>query len=181
MNERGALDCGSGCRGFDPRHSPEYKRKSPGGASPLVPPGRKNRAGYSSDSVHVGPALAHALAYLVPRGRWAEVEARVYFIECNFELVKIGRTSNVHSRLHQLRTSSPYPLDVLAVVAGDAALEAAIHADLSEHRGLGEWFRSEGDLYRFLRSEAVRWAYHDPRARKGRVTVTSTRQLAGAL
>ncbi len=54
-------------------------------------------------------------------------------------LVKIGRTTNLQSRVSALRTMSP---DILHVIGTDTRgmSEGAIHAALSEHRLHGEWF-----------------------------------------
>ncbi len=51
MNADRLLDCGSGCRGFDPRHSPQITAETPGADCPLVPPGAPGSTGYSSNTV----------------------------------------------------------------------------------------------------------------------------------
>jgi len=168
MNKREALDCGSGCRGFDPRHSPLNTAEIPGVDHPQVAPGAANRAGYSSDSVQRMPRLAEAESLLVPRGRWAEQDHRVYFIECNFELVKIGWSSDPHARLEGLRTSNPYPLELLALVDAGRDLEQALHVELADYRVTGEWFRKRGALRSFLTGDAVRVAYWTPGRHKAK-------------
>jgi hypothetical protein len=51
MNDASPLDCGSGCRGFDPRYSPEIKAETPRGDSPQCPLGASPSAEYSPNIV----------------------------------------------------------------------------------------------------------------------------------
>lgn len=96
-----------------------------------------------------------AKSRLVPRARWNEIADRVYFIGCNEEFVKIGYTGIIFRRLAALRQANPYPLNPLAIVAGDARLERALINRFSDFRTTGEWFMLVGELAEFLRSPAV--------------------------
>jgi hypothetical protein len=53
--------------------------------------------------------------------------------------VKIGKTTNIESRLKALQTGHPNELVVLAF-GGTTETERRMHRELSEHRIRGEWF-----------------------------------------
>ncbi|MFF4934281.1 GIY-YIG nuclease family protein [Streptomyces griseofuscus] len=64
----------------------------------------------------------------------------VYLIGCpGAPLVKIGWTDHPESRLRHLRTGSPVPLQVLALVEGGAIVEAELHRRFADKRRHGEW------------------------------------------
>jgi len=74
----------------------------------------------------------------------------LYAIFCEIEngvaLVKIGRATNVYSRMMQLQVGIPYPISVVLFaeigelhVASD--VEKGIHRDFVSRRIRGEWFR----------------------------------------
>lgn len=66
----------------------------------------------------------------------------VYFIRSvgGHGPVKIGEAGDIGRRLAALATSSPYPLEVVAVLPGGFAQEAALHRLLDAARSHGEWF-----------------------------------------
>lgn len=66
--------------------------------------------------------------------------------------VKIGHTGNVRSRLSAVRTASPEPVDLVAVIPGDAGAERALHDRFSDWRCSGEWFRFEGPVREWVES-----------------------------
>jgi len=138
MNKREALDCGSGCRGFDPRHSPLNPAETPGVDSPQVAPGAANRAGYSSDSVQ------DLVAAILPRAEWDSV-SRVYFIGCD-GFVKIGFSDRLAARFAELQNSTPHDLEILVVLEGTRDLERELHARFAGLRHRREWFLKEGQL-----------------------------------
>jgi len=88
MNADSPLDCGSGCRGFDPRHSPEIKRETPGEDSPLVPPGAPSPTGYSPDSVQRASEDKRELAQLQEQIRVAREAARYPYFQTRPEVQK---------------------------------------------------------------------------------------------
>jgi len=92
---------------------------------------------------------------LVPREQWNVITDRVYLIGCNGEFVKIGYTGILFRRISALRQANPYPLEPLAIIAGDARLERALINYFSPYRTTGEWFMRVGELAEFLRSPAV--------------------------
>lgn len=55
-------------------------------------------------------------------------------------IVKIGRTTNVGSRLRSIQTGSPVPLAVLWWHVGGDELEKPLHRKFKEYRLHGEWF-----------------------------------------
>lgn len=55
--------------------------------------------------------------------------------------IKIGFTTQFKKRWQGLQAGSPVALEVVAVIAGGADLEARLHAAVLEDRSHGEWFR----------------------------------------
>lgn len=68
--------------------------------------------------------------------------------------VKIGRATNVVSRLATLQTACPE--DLLLLYAVEADVEGALHASLDRHRIRGEWFSASADFFHDLRRELAR-------------------------
>lgn len=66
----------------------------------------------------------------------------LYLIKCN-EFYKIGVANDVESRLAQLSTGNPYPLEVKVVYRFENAeiIERALHQKFIDNRIRGEWFR----------------------------------------
>lgn len=66
------------------------------------------------------------------------------------ETIKVGRTTNVASRLKTLQTSHAYPLHLVKffVCQDSRRLEMLLHLHLDRYRMMGEWFQSLalGDL-----------------------------------
>lgn len=64
-----------------------------------------------------------------------------------FDPVKIGVTSNVHSRVTQLQAGNPFLLKVLFQVDHDRdyLLESYVHKALKEYSIRGEWFLISSD------------------------------------
>lgn len=65
----------------------------------------------------------------------------LYLIKCQ-QFYKIGIANDVESRLAQLSTGNPFPLEVKAVYGfeNSAPVEASIHQRFSKERRRGEWF-----------------------------------------
>lgn len=73
----------------------------------------------------------------------------IYIIRCQ-QFYKIGIANDVKSRLAQLSTGNPFPLEVLAVYGFENAesVERALHQRFANTRARGEWFDlNDGDLY----------------------------------
>ena len=65
----------------------------------------------------------------------------IYFIlEEENNVIKIGYSKNVVSRLRQLQTSIPYQLRLLGKIEGTTKEERRIHEYLNPYRMKGEWF-----------------------------------------
>lgn len=92
-----------------------------------------------------------------PGVRPAEGPAAVVYVlrAANDGLVKIGTTTDLPSRLKNIRAMSGVPLEVLCVLPGDATVERQLHARFREHRAHGEWFRPAPDLLAWV--ESARW------------------------
>ena len=69
----------------------------------------------------------------------------IYFIRLlapvDEQPIKIGFTSKDEARFHQVRTSSPWPLELITSVPAHQNTELAIHELCSSARMQGEWFR----------------------------------------
>lgn len=75
----------------------------------------------------------------------------VYFIQCGDEgPIKIGKSTNVESRLQSLQGASPYKLNLLAWFLGVSADETRLHELFAKHRMRGEWFEPSEDIYRYI-------------------------------
>ncbi|MFI7121950.1 GIY-YIG nuclease family protein [Amycolatopsis sp. NPDC049868] len=65
----------------------------------------------------------------------------VYVIgQAGSNVVKIGYSIAVTSRLKNLQTSNPHPLEVRWDTPGDRRLEDALHLRFAKYRTTGEWF-----------------------------------------
>jgi len=63
----------------------------------------------------------------------------LYFIRSG-QYVKIGVSATPRRRIASIQTGNPEPIEVLAIVEGDASLEADLHRRLASFRKQGEWF-----------------------------------------
>jgi hypothetical protein len=69
-----------------------------------------------------------------------EYEGKVtYYLRCN-EFIKIGATAASLNRITFFRAGNPYPLELLAIEAGDQ--ERRRHAEFKDLRVQSEWFTS---------------------------------------
>jgi hypothetical protein len=82
------------------------------------------------------------------------IPTELYFIECQCaeRHIKIGISSNIHSRLVNMRASCPYELTLLKAVDGGAHLEIELHQRFAADRVRGEWFRRTPDLLAYIES-----------------------------
>lgn len=77
----------------------------------------------------------------------------VYFIEAvGSGRVKIGWTKSLLLRLDALTPGCPYPLKVLATIAGSRKEEIKYHHRFVKYHLINEWFRYEGELKAFVKS-----------------------------
>ena len=76
-------------------------------------------------------------------------EPIIYFIAAD-ELVKIGHTTNLSSRLRSLRTASPNELRILLVKPGTRDDEQDLHRRFSEFRISREWFKLSEPITEYI-------------------------------
>lgn len=71
----------------------------------------------------------------------------VYVMCINQEYYKIGLTTDVQSRYSQLRTATPYPLEVVHIILTECMepLEAYLHRKYADRWVQGEWFKLTPD------------------------------------
>jgi hypothetical protein len=69
-------------------------------------------------------------------------ESVVYFVEAlELDRVKIGWTTNLEERLHDLQTGCPAPVELCFTLPGGRPEEASLHRRFAHARVHGEWFR----------------------------------------
>lgn len=77
----------------------------------------------------------------------------VYFIrDLNSGLVKVGHGRDPWRRLTMLQTGCPGPLEMVAIIEGDAEVERDLHVRFAAKRERGEWFRVEGAFADYIES-----------------------------
>lgn len=76
----------------------------------------------------------------------------IYFIqtEGGGDLIKIGKSRNVKSRLHSMQTGCPIPMRLLGYFKANDSMEGALHDEFAEYRVRGEWFEPVEDIKNFL-------------------------------
>jgi hypothetical protein len=62
------------------------------------------------------------------------------------EVVKIGVTTRLKSRMSALRNSSPIPIKLFAVAFGSSDIELHLHDRFAKDRLHGEWFRLTDEI-----------------------------------
>lgn len=73
----------------------------------------------------------------------------IYFMQSG-SFIKIGTARNPVDRLRRLQQGSPHPIQIIKTMAGGRAKEAALHRRFRRLRVLGEWFKNEGSLRKYL-------------------------------
>lgn len=79
---------------------------------------------------------------------------RVYFIRGG-GFIKIGFSTNPLARLIDLRTASPFELELLADIPGSKDDELQIHRLFSDLHVRGEWFRDDDRILAFIKQTRV--------------------------
>jgi hypothetical protein len=96
-------------------------------------------------------------AALVACGRSDENSSReplIYFIAAERDLIKIGFSTNLASRLRSLRTAHPGELRILLAIPGSRDDEQQLHRRFAEFRVGREWFRSSKTINDYI-SECI--------------------------
>jgi hypothetical protein len=71
----------------------------------------------------------------------------VYFVASDdLQRVKIGKTRDLDGRVCDLRRSGPWPLLLVADVAGYTVIESVLHTRFATSRIHGEWFVTSPEL-----------------------------------
>lgn len=70
----------------------------------------------------------------------------IYFVQAETGQIKVGLALDVERRLAQIRTMSPVPIRLLAIVEGGRAQEHQYHKRFADHRLHGEWFNPHPDI-----------------------------------
>jgi hypothetical protein len=95
----------------------------------------------------------------------------VYFVRSG-ELIKIGFTNNLDTRMSGLQTGNISEIELLAMLHGPRSLERRLHSLFAEHRERGEWFRVNDRLTGFLKSwRAIYGADIDQKTPESAITV----------
>lgn len=79
----------------------------------------------------------------------------VYFVADEEGFIKIGHTTDLHSRIASLRTGSRQELKLLGHRPGGRADEAALHKRFAHLRKRGEWFQGAADLTSYIEEVAA--------------------------
>jgi hypothetical protein len=97
--------------------------------------------------------------------------AYVYLIgAADSRLVKIGRTTDIASRLVALQRMGPARLTILWQTKGGSQLEAALHRKLKDRRSHGEWFEfPDGDAPERVRDAIAELAAEAEEAERSRL------------
>ena len=78
-------------------------------------------------------------------------KAQVYFIgNTDYELVKIGFSSEPEKRVKQLQTGCPFPITILHTEVGTPKNESELHRRFSKHRVNGEWFKLSLSILNYI-------------------------------
>ena len=101
----------------------------------------------------MGRPSERSLLTNLPRYRPTDKPTEVYFIEVvGRDLVKIGITQNVRTRLKTLDSSNPDELRLLRSIPGDAFTEETLLLKFDDLWVKGEWFRLTPELRSFIDS-----------------------------
>lgn len=86
------------------------------------------------------------------------LEGYVYFIEAlGTKRIKIGWSLNPLSRVEELATASPFPLELIRVIYGDRRTEQWWHQKFENSRVHREWFRATPKLRNAITDPRPLW------------------------
>jgi hypothetical protein len=109
-------------------------------------------------------------------GHQAHVRGSVYFIRRRDGEgpIKIGFSTQSWARLGVLDCASPYPLQMLATLAGPKEMEFRFHHQFFGDHLRGEWFNPSAGLLAAI--EAIRNGSFDPETLPESINVTAARR-----
>lgn len=114
-----------------------------------VEDGKRKRRSLGTTDLAVAKSMLRRIGDKRPTKRLGEF---IYFFQIDTpdKFIKIGFATNVAIRLSNVRVSSPYPIEVLAVIPGSEIFEAEIHQKFAAQRVQGEWFRPTPEILAFI-------------------------------
>ena len=74
------------------------------------------------------------------KGLYSRKRKDLYFIKCG-DYIKIGVSDNVQRRLNDLRTSNPFPLELVYFGEGEGCDEEMWHSVFKHRLHHGEWYK----------------------------------------
>lgn len=77
---------------------------------------------------------------------------KVYFIQAENGLIKIGRSIDLENRFHRLRTMSPIELKLVGYQDCKPLTEIILHGKFKHLRSHGEWFHPGDELLEYISS-----------------------------
>ncbi len=85
-----------------------------------------------------------------------DARAWIYFLDGG-DLIKIGTTNNLTTRIADLRRMCPVPLELVLVIEGNRHIEAMIHQQFDHLRQYGEWFEKGDDLLEAINDKLAQY------------------------
>lgn len=73
----------------------------------------------------------------------------IYFARVG-DYVKIGQSRDYKKRIDNIKTASPFPVEILHVEMNKPEFETAIHRKFAHLRHRGEWFHAHPDLLAYI-------------------------------
>lgn len=96
---------------------------------------------YSVSRQRIEQIVNHTRKPRAPKSRYASV----YVLRVG-EFVKIGVALDVSRRLETIKSSCPYPVELLKVIDGGRELEARLHQMFDRFRHHHEWFHAVPEI-----------------------------------
>jgi hypothetical protein len=80
---------------------------------------------------------------------------RVYFLQAENGMIKIGTSTEIYERINTLRTASPCSFVKLSIMPGDMSVEKRLHKKFAVCRRQGEWFVKSQDIDEYISNNAI--------------------------
>lgn len=93
---------------------------------------------------------------------WSSV---VYFLQGTNGLIKIGLSTKLNRRVHDLMKENANALVLVGIIIGKHTLENSLHKKFKEHRWHGEWFYPADELVEYIKEN------RDSKVRKALETI----------
>jgi hypothetical protein len=79
------------------------------------------------------------------------LKSYIYFLHAG-NYIKIGYSQDIHKRIKQLQTGSPFKLRLVLAIEGGVKLEKQLHKKFNKYRHQNEWFYYNLDIANFIES-----------------------------